>query len=175
DREREPATGTYGRVGVPQIINPAADSGACPHPVPALAQIAHRLVSGFWLAGKHKRGGAAPLPQPLDQFERGRVERHFVDLTRFHTGGRLAPESGLVVELAPLRLHRLVRPAAGQHDERDAVARARPAIPVLCERLAQPRQFCRAEESLAAMLWVARDAPARVPEFRPAPRLRLAG
>ena len=88
-------------------------------------------------------------------------------------GRRPDPEPGLDLELGPCRQHRLAWSAASQHDEAKAVARW--LWPISHQRVAEGRQFRRAEEALAAFFGIAPNALAWVSLRAITPGRLLAG
>src|SRR5215472_18422547 len=108
-----------------------------------------RLITG-------KYPVALTLPaQPIDQFDRGWIERQLMGLALFDVCAWFDPVAGFLVELFPACLHRLARPATGQHDEADTVGSA---AGILRQGVSDRRQLRLAEEPFPALLVVARYA-----------------
>src|SRR6516164_8980388 len=125
-----------------------------------------------WLiTGKYPVALTLPA-QPIDQFDRGWIERQFMGLALFDVCAWFDPVAGFLVELFPACLHRLARPATGQHDEADTVGSA---AGILGQGVSDRGQLRLAEEPFSAFLVIACDAFAGIALSLIAPRQRLTG
>src|SRR6516225_1230819 len=123
------------------------------------------------VAGKHPVA-CSIVAQPIDQFDRGRAQRQLMGLALFDVRAWLDPVAGFLVKLFPPRLHRLARPAAGQHDEADTVSSA---AGISGQGVADRRQLRLCEEPFPAFLVIARDSFAGITLKLIAPWERLTG
>src|SRR5262249_12686052 len=144
---------------MPQIIDANLGQAGVLRPrLHAGAQLLQRPAGD--LAGEYVIGwldALAPAGADLvEELQRGRGERKVVLPALLGGGRRLDPEPRLRVELRPGGEHGLARPAAGEHDQADAIGRRSAAIGV--EPLDHAGELNAAQEPLPSLLWVARHA-----------------
>ena len=156
---------------MPQIVKARAltEASFLPHELPGVPQYVQRRT---WLVAREDPLAFACLAQPIDQFDGSRRQWQLVHPALLGMCARLDPEAGLSVELFPLCMSGFVRPTAGQHNEADAVGSG---SVVFRQRVADRHQLRLAEEPLATLLVIARDALAWITLSSIAPRCVLTG